>query len=79
LHAIDVLPFACEVELSNSGLDEAVRFTLSASRAAHLLTNATDRERARAAQFVKEALSPYQNGERVALGGAAWTVLARAK
>jgi SAM-dependent methyltransferase len=77
-HAIDVLPFDCEVELSNSGLDDAVRFTLTASRAAHLLTNASESERARAALFVKEALSSYQHGERVALAGAAWTVLASA-
>jgi SAM-dependent methyltransferase len=77
-HAIDILPFACHVELSHNGLDEAVRFALTATRAGHLLTNASDRERTRAAAFVKDALSSYQEGARVTLAGAAWTVLARA-
>jgi SAM-dependent methyltransferase len=78
-HALDLQPFDCEVELSSSGLDEAVRFTLTASRAAHLLKNASDSERTRAAAAVKQALAKYQIGERVALGGAAWTVLAHAR
>jgi SAM-dependent methyltransferase len=74
---VEIAPFDHEVELASTGLADAVRFATTASRVAHLLEKASDVERARAASAIGEALSPYLIGERVALGGAGWTVLAR--
>ncbi|MCA9532129.1 MAG: methyltransferase domain-containing protein [Myxococcales bacterium] len=75
--SIEIAPFEHDVVLSLTGLDEATRFALTSSRAARLLAGVDDEQRERASAAVKAALTPYCVGERVAVPGAAWTVVAR--
>lgn len=77
--AIAIEPFDAEVELASTGLEDAVRFTLTAGPAARLIAQASAEEKAKAAVAVRAALAPHQRGERVALHGAAWLVTARAE
>lgn len=69
--------FDTEVEVSSTGLQDAVRFALTAGPAARLLAQASAIDKQRAAVAVGEALAGHLVGQRVALRGAAWTVLAR--
>ncbi len=69
--------FDTEVEVSRTGLQDAVRFALTAGPAARLLAQASAIDKQRAAVAVGEALAGHLVGQRVALRGAAWTVLAR--
>jgi SAM-dependent methyltransferase len=73
---IQIDPFDAEVELSSTGLADAVRFAVIAGPAARLLINVSPEDKQRAAQAVSAALAPQLRGERVALHGAAWVVLA---
>lgn len=73
----DIEPFDAEVELGTGGLEAAARFSLQAGPAARLLAETSPEQKARALSAVTEALAPHARGDRVALQGAAWTVLAR--
>jgi SAM-dependent methyltransferase len=77
--AIDVRPFDAELELSASGLDEAVAFAVQAGPISRLLLNyAHDAAaQARALDAARDALAPYLAGQRVALAAAVWLVSAR--
>jgi SAM-dependent methyltransferase len=77
--AIDVQPFDAELELSTSGLDEAVAFAVQAGPISRLLLNFADdpAARARALAATRDALAPYQRGQRVALNAAVWLIGAR--
>jgi SAM-dependent methyltransferase len=74
---VDVAPFDADVELATSGLIDAARYAITAGPAARLLAQATPEEKSRAAEGVAKVLAPYERVGRVALHGAAWTVLAR--
>jgi len=67
-----------ELELSTTGLDEAVAFSLEAGPAARVVLGADADTIARARDAVRRALEPRAAGPRVALGAAAWIVSARA-
>jgi SAM-dependent methyltransferase len=76
----DVSCESYETELSMGGaktVDEAVAFSLELGPLARLLGDAGMDLRARVAQAVREALTPYVTQHGVSLRGAAWIVLAR--
>jgi ubiquinone/menaquinone biosynthesis C-methylase UbiE len=69
-----------EAQLSLGGatsVDEAVEFMLEIGVIAMLLRDADTQVRARAAQAIREALTPYASRGGVRLGGTAWIVFAR--
>jgi SAM-dependent methyltransferase len=74
---VDIVAFDTEVELGSSGVEQAAHFSLQAGPAARLLADTSPEQKARALAAVIEALAPYAQGDRVALHGGAWTVLAR--
>ena len=74
----DIVPFDTEIELSSTGLEDAVEFVLTATPISRLVATASDAQRERAAVALREALAPRFQGDRLALGAAAWLVLAHA-
>jgi SAM-dependent methyltransferase len=66
------------LEVSTTGLDEAVEFSLQAGPAARLLIGADPTTLARVTEAVRKALAPRLQNERVALGAATWVVTANA-
>jgi SAM-dependent methyltransferase len=59
-----------------SGLEDAVEFSLSNGPLSRLMSDATPEQRTRATEMVREALAPHAREGGVALGGAAWRVMA---
>lgn len=74
-----ILPFDHDVELSTSGLDHAATFATTAGPASRLLVGASDEERSQARDAITNALRTYTVGERIALPGATWLVLANVR
>ncbi len=58
-------------------MDEAVEFMLEIGVIERLLQDADASVRARVAEAIRTALTPYTNRGGVSLNGAAWIVLAR--
>jgi hypothetical protein len=75
--AVEIAPFDREVELSKTGLADAVHFAMTAGPSSRLLVQATPEQKARAADALTRALAPHLIGDRVALPGAAWIASAR--
>jgi SAM-dependent methyltransferase len=69
--------FDAEVVLSDDGLDDAVAFAMSAGPTARMLRDVGDDVLARVRRELEAALRPRLQGNRIALGGATWTVHAR--
>lgn len=76
-HDVAIEPDDRTLEVSNSGLDEAVSFSLQAGPAARVLLGADPDTIARVGDVVRKALEPHARGQRVALGSAVWVVTAR--
>jgi len=64
------------LEVSTTGIDEAVAFSLQAGPAARVMLNADADTVARVSAAVRKALEPYARGEHVRLGAAAWLISA---
>jgi hypothetical protein len=69
--------FDAEVVLSDDGLDDAVAFAMTAGPTARMLRDVGDDVLARVRRELEAALRPRLQGNRIALGGATWTVHAR--
>jgi SAM-dependent methyltransferase len=76
---LDIEPFDTEIELTSTGLDDAVEFVMTATPLARLVAQASDAQRQCAAAALREALTPRLQGKRLALPAAAWLVLAHAR
>jgi ubiquinone/menaquinone biosynthesis C-methylase UbiE len=76
--AIQIEPFDAEVELTSTGLADAVHFAVTAGPAARLLAQASAQDKERATKAVRAALAPHLRGDRIALHGATWIARARA-
>lgn len=72
--------FDTEIEVSTTGLDEAIAFALDASPIARLLLEYPHDPdaRAKATAAVRAVLEAHQHGQRIALGAAVWLVTATA-
>ncbi|MET0341038.1 MAG: class I SAM-dependent methyltransferase [Polyangiales bacterium] len=70
-------PFDAEFALSSDGPLDAARVALVTGPASRLLADASPDDRERAIAALAEDLVPHSIGGRVALRGAAWSVLAR--
>jgi SAM-dependent methyltransferase len=75
---IGLEPVDLALELSTTGVEEAVSFSLDAGPTARVLVNVDPDTRTRVTAAVREALEPYVQADRVRLGGSAWLVSARA-
>jgi SAM-dependent methyltransferase len=75
--AIDIAAFDADVVLSNTGLADAVRFTLTAGPASRLLAEASPAQKQSVEEALGRSLAPHLNGDRLALPGASWSVLAK--
>jgi SAM-dependent methyltransferase len=75
--SIDIAAFDADVVLSNTGLADAVRFTLTVGPASRLVAEASPEQKQRIEEALGRALSPHLSGGRLTLSGAAWSVLAK--
>jgi SAM-dependent methyltransferase len=76
--AVELQPVDRALVISNSGLDEAVAFSMEAGPAARVLLNVDAETSARVSAAMRRALEPYASGKQVALGAAAWIIRALA-
>jgi ubiquinone/menaquinone biosynthesis C-methylase UbiE len=75
--SIDIAAFDADVVLSNTGLADAVRFTLTAGPASRLLAEASPAQKQRVEEALGRSLAPHLSGDRLTLSGATWNVLAK--
>jgi SAM-dependent methyltransferase len=71
---VAIAPFDADVVMSETGLDQAVAFAITAGPTARMLVDVTSDVKVRVEGAVRDALAPLAREGRVALRGATWIV-----